>query len=450
MRDIIAAYNDLAVGRPELAEASQAQLDEVLIPRHLHFGGRPLATVLRPHFLTRAEYQYIRHEGALLLAAFDRAYQRLLADAGFRAQMDLTPEEEDVVQIDPGYATPTPTGRIDTFFVHGGTLQAVEYNAETPAATAYEDELSDVFLGLPLMSEFGKKYYVQPLAARWQLLGVLRDLWSEAGGRGKPQIAIIDWDNVPTYSEFELWQEYFARQGYQAIITTPQAVEYRGGKLYSGDFRIDVIYKRVLGSELLEAYGVNHPIIHALRDRAVVMFNPFRCKLLHKKMSFTLLSDDANAGMYTGEQLRAIREHIPWTRKVAEMRTTRDGQTVDLVPHILAAKDGLVLKPNDEYGGKGVVIGWETSAADWERAVQEALQTSYVVQAKVNIAREDYPMWADGQVVVGERLVDLDPFIWKGQYVHGALTRLSAQTLLNVTAGGGSTVPTLLVEPRDV
>jgi hypothetical protein len=57
-------------------------------------------------------------------------------------------------------------------------------------------------------------------------------------------------------------------------------------------------------------------------------------------------------------------------------------------------------------------------------------------------------MWNNGQVVVGERLVDLDPFIWRGQYVHGALTRLSAQTLLNVTAGGGSTVPTLLVEPR--
>ncbi len=28
-----------------------------------------------------------------------------------------------------------------------------------------------------------------------------------------------------------------------------QAVEYRGGKLYSGDFRIDVVYKRILGSD---------------------------------------------------------------------------------------------------------------------------------------------------------------------------------------------------------
>ena len=448
MRDVIAKYNDLALRRADLAELSQAQLDATLVPRHLHFGGRPLATVLRPHFLTQAEYDYVRREGALLLGAFDRAYRRLLADADFRAQMDLTPEEETLIQVYPGYDTPTPTGRIDTFFVHGGTLQAVEYNAETPAATAYEDELSDVFLNLPLMTEFGKDYYIQPLTARWQLIGVLRDLWWESGGRGLPQIAIVDWDNVPTYSEFELWHAYFTRHGLTSIITTPQAVEYRNGALYAGDFRIDVVYKRVLGSELLQAYGLDHPILHAYRDGKVVMFNPYRCKLLHKKMSFAVLSDDANQPMFTAEQQRAIREHIPWTRKVAETKTTRDGQTVDLIPHIVQAKDDLVLKPNDEYGGKGVVIGWETSPADWEAAVQEALQSSYIVQAKVNIAREDYPAWADGQVVIGERLVDLDPFVWRGQYVHGALTRLSAQTLLNVTAGGGSTVPTFLIETR--
>ena len=448
MYDIIAAYNDLAVAQPSLAGASQALLDEVLIPRDLHFGHRPLSNVLRPHFLTWPEYQYIRREGALLLGAFDRAYRRLLVDETFRAQMDLTADEEYLVQIDPGYDSPTPTGRIDTFFVHGGTWHAVEYNAETPAATAYEDELSDVFLNLPLMQAFAQDYYVQPLPARWQLIGVLRDLWRQYGGQGSPQIAIVDWDTVPTYPEFELWQRYFGQQGFKAIITTPQDIEYRNESLYSGDFRIDVIYKRVLGSELLEAYGLEHPIFTALSQHKVLMFNPYRCKLLHKKMSFAVLSDPANADLFTTEELRAIDEHIPWTRKVAEMKTTRDGQTVDLIPHILEAKDGLVLKPNDEYGGKGVVIGWETEPEAWQAAVEEALRSSFVVQAKVNIAREDYPIWHNGGVHVGERLVDLDPYVWQGRYVHGALTRLSASTLLNVTAGTGSTVPTMIVEPR--
>ena len=31
---------------------------------------------------------------------------------------------------------------------------------------------------------------------------------------------------------------------------------------------------------------------------------------------------------------------------------------IDLVPWVLANKDKLVLKPNDDYGGKGIVLGW--------------------------------------------------------------------------------------------
>ena len=48
---------------------------------------------------------------------------------------------------------------------------------------------------------------------------------------------------------------------------------------------------------------------------------------------------------------------------------------------------------------------------------------------------------------IGRRLVDTDPFLF-GAEVHGSLTRLSTVTLLNVTAGGGSTVPVFVIEPR--
>jgi hypothetical protein len=43
--------------------------------------------------------------------------------------------------------------------------------------------------------------------------------------------------------------------------------------------------------------------------------------------------------------------------------------------------------------------------------------------------------------------VDSDPYMF-GTDVEGCLTRLSTVTLLNVTAGGGSTVPTFVVEEK--
>jgi hypothetical protein len=45
-------------------------------------------------------------------------------------------------------------------------------------------------------------------------------------------------------------------------------------------------------------------------------------------------------------------------------------------------------------------------------------------------------------------MLDTAPFVVHGEYMEGQLTRLSTAALLNVTAGGGSTVPTFIVEKR--
>jgi len=54
----------------------------------------------------------------------------------------------------------------------------------------------------------------------------------------------------------------------------------------------------------------------------------------------------------------------------------------------------------------------------------------------------------DGRVVVADRMLDTAPYVFDGRYVDGCLTRLGTTSLLNVTAGGGSNVPTYLVERR--
>ena len=45
-------------------------------------------------------------------------------------------------------------------------------------------------------------------------------------------------------------------------------------------------------------------------------------------------------------------------------------------------------------------------------------------------------------------MLDTAPFVAHGEYADGCLTRLSTAALLNVTHGGGSTVPTFVVERR--
>src|SRR6266576_2066362 len=268
------------------------------------------------------------------------------------------------------------------------------------------------------------------------------------GGRAAPRIGILDWREVPTYSEFVLFAEYFRAHGLDVVIGDPREAELRNGAFLLGGAPVDLIYKRVLLAELVARGGCDHPVIRAVRSGAVCMVNPFRCKILHKKASLAVLSDERNAKLFSAAERRAIDAHVPWTRTVAEQKTLHGGRKVDLVPFILAQRDRLVLKPNDEYGGKGIVLGWEVDDAAWQRAVGAALAEPSVVQERVPIPSEPFPSLVDGRVTYADRILDTNPFACHGAYAEGCLSRLSTAALVNVTAGGGSQVPTFLVEAR--
>jgi uncharacterized circularly permuted ATP-grasp superfamily protein len=451
LREAIENYHDLLTD--ELAAASQAQLDDQQQRRGLFFAQRPLCTVLRPRFMTPEQYRFLQSRTRVLLRAFDKAYRRAIEDAAFRAQFGLLDWEEELVQHDPGFRNPSPTSRVDTFFVTDrGGLRLTEYNAETPASPAYNDVLTEILYGLPVMREFLRRYEVRALPARHSVLHALVDAYRQwSGGHEAPRVAILDWREVPSYSEFVLFAEYFKSQGLECIIADPREVEYRDGRLVStasADFHITLIYKRVLISELIERGGLDQPVVRAVRDGAVCMVNPFRCKILHKKASLAVLSDERNADLFTAEEREAIDAHIPWTCRIEYRYARYHDQEIDLIPYIVEHRENLVLKPNDEYGGKGIVLGWQTDAAGWEQAIRTALSEPYIVQERVAIPSEPYPSLVNGRLELTDRMLDTNPFVFYGDYVDGCLSRLSAEALLNVSAGTGSAVATFVVEKR--
>ncbi len=447
LRETIDHYHSLL--DPETARETHEQLTEQLRRRGLFFGDRPLSTVLRPRFIHPGQYSALKTAIRVIMPAFQKAHEAAMADASFRAQFRLNNWEEELVMADPGFRAPSPTARMDTFFDEAGTLWLTEYNAETPAAVAYNDVLSEVYYGLPVMREFSKHYEVRPLVARHLMLHALLDSYKQWGGKDKPRIAILDWREVPTYSEFVLFHDYFESHGYDCVIADPRDVTYDNGRLMADGRQIHLIYKRVLISELVERGGLDHPVVRAVRDRAVCMVNPFRCKILHKKASLAVLSDEANARLFTADERAAIAKYIPWTRLLEDRKTTYQGRQIDLLPFLTKNKDDFVIKPNDEYGGKGVVLGWEAASTEWEAALKTALDEPSIVQTRVPLPKFPYASWVDDHVEIYDRMIDTNPYIWYGGYVDGCLTRLSTAALLNVTAGGGSTVATFVVDKRE-
>jgi hypothetical protein len=436
-------YHRLLRDERGFVEELEARFFDRMREARLTFGGRVLCPFLRPSFVSPADYEEIRSVCRRIFRAVEMVEDRLGQELWDR--VDLTPEERELVAIEAGYRRSSPTSRLDSFLT-ATSYQFVELNAESPAGIAYNEVLVDVFLDLPLVKKFQERYALTRFRARERVLDTLLDCYREAGGRAeRPTIAIVDYEEVPTRTEHHLFREFFESKGYAALVCDPRHLAFEGGRLRHDGRAIDIVYKRLLVNEFLERIGELRALYEAAKARAVVLVNPFKCKPIHKKAIFAVLTDDQLMGLFAEDEREAIAAHVPWTRRVREGTATRRGETIDLPGFILKGRERLVMKPNDEYGGKGVFLGFEMSDAEWERALAEALRSSYVVQEKVEIQRQSFPVLDPG-LRFRDLIVDLDPFVFQGE-VEGFLTRLSGTSLANVTSGGGQ-VPAFLVAPR--
>ena len=215
-----------------------------------------------------------------------------------------------------------------------------------------------------------------------------------------------------------------------------------------GDFEIDIVYKRLLVNEYLPIMDKHPALLEAYRAGVICMVNSFRSKVIHKKALFAVLTDARYARLFSAEEREAIAAHVPWTRQVRAGKSDYKGDEIDLLQFINERRDRLVLKPNDDYGGHGIYIGWNIDEIGWDEAIRSALGNGdYLVQERVPTAREVFPaLTEEGEIKFVEQLVDLDPMLFNGK-VGSAFTRLSSNELANVTAGGGM-VPTFLISER--
>jgi hypothetical protein len=435
----------------DLAEASRQMLDEGLDRAKLIFGGRRLSPYLRPHFVTEKDFARVCTICETVWGAIQKVKDAAVADESLLDELGVTDIERELVKIDPGYTPVSPTARLDSFLIEDD-YSFVELNGESPAGIAYGDAAYEIFLQLPVMRRFGDRYNLRRFHGRPLMLRALLDAYTEfLGGRQperKPHIAIVDFKGLPTQKEFELFKEYFEGEGYPSQVCAPEELEFTGGRLRCGDFEIDIVYKRLLVNEYLPVINERPALLDAYRAGAVCMVNSFRSKLIHKKALFAVLTNERYAPLFNADERAAIAKHVPWTRKVRAGKTEKDGQTIDLLDFIAQQPDRLVLKPNDDYGGHGIYIGWSKDGVSWAEALRLALANGdYLVQERVRTARETFPaLQDDGTVVFSEQLVDLDPLLFNGK-VGSAFTRLSSSELANVSSGGGM-VPTFIISEK--
>jgi hypothetical protein len=449
LKDAVSRYHEL-LAEGSLAEESRAMLDDGLERSKLIFGGRRLSPYLRPHFVWEEDFTRITAICETVWSAIQKVKDAAIADSAILDELGLTAVERDLISIDPGYQAVSPTARLDSFLTDSA-YSFVELNGESPAGIAYADAAYDIYSSLPVMKRFSESYNLRALYGRSYMLEVLLHSYEEFLGRKPdhiPCIGIVDLKGLPTQKEFELFKEYFEGEGYPAIICSPDELEFKDGRLWVGDTVIDIVYKRLLVNEYLPIIEQYPALLDAYRAGAVCMVNSFRSKMIHKKAIFAVLTAGRYTNLFTTGEQAAIKAHVPWTRRLRSEKSDYFGEEIDLLEFIVTNRDRMVLKPNDDYGGHGISIGWNTDEIRWEEALRSALVNGdYLVQERVPTARETFPaILPDGTIEFAEQLVDLDPLLFNGK-VRSAFTRLSSTELANVSSGGGM-VPTYIISRK--
>lgn len=440
-------YHKLIESKPYIDLGWAQALQERIRAEKL--GSRPISPVLRPHFVTHRQYTMLTRAAEALFSAIDRVEQLALSNPALLTRMHLLPAERMLAAVDPGYSFFSVTGLLDSN-LNNGSLRFVSHDADAPAGVVYGDALANLFYDAPLVKEFRKRYKLTKLSATKYLLQAILKAFKDFGGKTKkPHIAIVEYRppfQSADLSEYALLADFFSREGFPTRIVSPDQLEYRGGVLRSGEFTIDLIYRRIKLQEFLVRFDLSHPLMRAYKERAVCMVNSFRSEMGAKKAIFDLLTDDTVTAGFPAVERKAIKEFIPWTRMVQAAKTTYHGHTVDLPDFVMKHRAKLVLKPNDGSADLSSFRGADTDDIGWEKALRQAMRTPYVVQERAEPARAVFPLMQYGSLVMKDMQVDVHPHSFLGK-VHGCSSWLSVAGSNSFSTLTGL-APTFLLEAK--
>ncbi len=416
--EAVARYHKLIENEPYIDLAWAHALEERIQAEKLD--GRPVSPVLRPHLIGKRDYAAVAKAAETILSAIARMEKMVLASPALLARMQLLPAEKMLAAVDPGY-TIAISSLLDTALTEK-SLKFTGYRSDIPSGVLHGDALTDLYFEAPPVKEFRKKHKLKKIGGTKPLLTAILKAYKEFKGKQKrPNIAIVE-ARAPFSSgasEHALLARYFTGEGYMTQIVSPEQLEYRGDVLRAGDYTVDIAIRRVKLQDFLIKYDLNHALIRAYKDRAVMMVNNFRADVGSKRSLFDLLTDPKLTAKFPAAERTAIKDHLPWTRLVQPGKTTHKTHTIDLMEFVMKQRTKLVLLPNDDASGIHPVIGAQVDDAAWEKALKQAQRTPFVVHESVEQAHSVFPLMQYGSLMMKDMVTHVYPHAFGGE-VHGA------------------------------
>ncbi|KUO51229.1 MAG: hypothetical protein APF76_17245 [Desulfitibacter sp. BRH_c19] len=398
--------------------------------------GNTIRSIFHPYVLTNEEYVWIKNKSERLWNILEKTARLLVTDKKVAEFFDFPKELLGLLRITPGYDTNIPITRFDAFYNPKGSIYFCEFNTDGTSGMNETNTMEECFLSTKVGRELRETYSLEQFELRRSLLATLVESYESFNGTKmptkKPNIAIVDFMDKATIAEFEALRDVFIAEGYNTIIADPRDLTYHEDALWMEDFKIDLIYRRAVTTELLERFDAVQAFIEAYKNKAFCMVGSFRSEAAHSKLVFTFLTSSTAEEYFSKEEITFIRNHLPFT-----IRLTSSNKL--LLNQVLKEKDNHIIKPHNSYGSQGLYMGKDYSTSQWQQLISDNLDKNYIAQELIAIPTEDF---LASPSKVESLKVNLSPFLYGGK-LKGFYTRISNLEVIT-TSRGGALIPTFL------
>ncbi|MGM0501869.1 MAG: circularly permuted type 2 ATP-grasp protein, partial [Bacillota bacterium] len=394
----------------------------------------------QPFFFSSQELDSFSAITKKLSSILDRIIQEYVDNPKFRSYFDFSPQLEELILVDPGYEDDFPMARFDIFYYGIDNIKFCEFNADGSSGMVKTNILEEHFLNAEAVEKIKEKYQVDYCDVVNTWIETMLDCYNQFSDTEEtPNIAIMDFDNYGMIGEFKHFKDLLIEQGYNVKIVDPRELEYRNNKLYSADFKVDLIYRRAVTTDLMDYYQELEDLWEAYQEQDVCLVGPIRSQIIHNKIIFAILHNSNQLPFLTKEEREFIADYIPGTELIT-LESEKKQQA------IIAEQNRLVLKPLDDYGSNGVTIGADVSTEEWEREVKRiaANDDYYLVQEFCSLPERELAELEGTELSFNAYKFIVGLFAYQQQF-KGVYTRAGQQNVI-ASSTGCVTLPNFRVE----
>ncbi|CAN0401733.1 unnamed protein product [Discosporangium mesarthrocarpum] len=435
-----------ALGDDGHVDALLAAFREQFNHEEYQYKGHSVCSIVRPRFVARSRHASLAGTSRDVMAAIDKAQHAVVAD-----QAKLLPELGDFIDIERRLLNaptrPDRTGisvRLDAT-AHAGGWGFFELNGGIPGGIEIVHRLSETFRRSSIFRQVAQQVPLEPFDLRRATCASLQKAWQSWGGSGQPTVALVDWiEDAPLIHEFEIFVHWMEEIGLDCMLVDPRELEIVGDRLVARGVAIDIVYRRLTLPDMVQRPDDTAVVTEAAVRNLACIIDPFLPSVLDRKSIFALLTDPRFDFGLTVAERQAVDDSLPWTRLLRAATTVfPDGSQGDLLEWVRRRREHLILKPNHDYGGRGVHLGAHMSAAEWDAAIEDCLQHDFIVQTLLSSETEAFPT-LESPLDPIDMEISTDPYVFDGE-LQGILCRTSSSGISNVTSGGGM-IPTFIVD----